>query len=81
MARFPVPKEKFIALFEEEKVSSSEEGFALIEDVRRSEQTGIPSSGTTKVRKLCVTKNRSYLIRKSLHYPNVFGGFQIRFSL
>ena len=59
MARFPVPKEKFIALFEEEKVSNSEEGFALIEDVRRSEQTGIPSSGTTKVRKLCVTKNRS----------------------
>lgn len=59
MARFPVPKEEFIALFEEEKVSSSEEGFALIEDVRRSEQTGIPSSGTTKVRKLCVTKNRS----------------------
>lgn len=48
VARFPVPKEKFIALFEEEKVSSSEEGFALIEDVRRSEQTGISSSGTNK---------------------------------
>lgn len=48
VARFPVPKEKFIASFEEEKVSSSEEGFALIEDVRRSEQTGIPSSGTNK---------------------------------